>query len=108
MLQFWNQFNARTLGSVRSTFSGMLANPYFFADSALILVGQILIVTFGGQAFRVVPLSAEMWIKLLAVTSLVLWTGEIARFIARMGEPKTAAAQAVNSATNSATNAVRV
>ncbi|PQV62933.1 Ca2+-transporting ATPase [Abditibacterium utsteinense] len=103
LLQFWNQFNARTLGSVRSAFDGILANPYFLSVSALILVGQILIVTFGGQAFRVVPLSVDMWIKLLAVTSLVLWIGEIARFIARMGGPKTPAPQVVNPA-----NAVRV
>lgn len=91
LLQFWNQFNARTLGSNRSAFSGIFENPYFLSVCAIILVGQILIVTFGGQAFRVVPLDAMMWIKLLAVTSLVLWVGEIARFIARMSAPKTEA-----------------
>ncbi len=91
LLQFWNQFNARTLGSNRSAFSGILENPYFLSVSALILVGQILIVTFGGAAFRVVPLDAATWIKLLAVTSLVLVVGEIVRLIQRQGAPKTEA-----------------
>ena len=95
LLQFWNQFNARTLGSNRSAFSGILANPYFLSVSALILVGQFLIVQFGGQAFRVVPLDASMWIKLLVVTSLVLWIGEIVRFIARLSGPKTSASAPV-------------
>ncbi|RYX81493.1 calcium-translocating P-type ATPase, PMCA-type [bacterium] len=91
LLQFWNQFNARTLGSTKSAFSGITENPYFLSISAAILVGQILIVTFGGIAFRVVPLSVQTWVMLIASTSLVLWVGEIARVIARAGAPKEAA-----------------
>ncbi len=71
---------------------GILENPYFLSISAAILIGQILIVTFGGQAFRVMPLSAGMWITLTAVTSMVLWIGEIGRFVARAGISKTSAA----------------
>ena len=85
LLQFWNMFNARTLGSTKSAFSGVRENPYFLVIAAAILFGQFLIVTFGGTFFRVVPLGAEMWLKLLAVTSLVLIVGEIVRFIARSG-----------------------
>ncbi len=90
LLQFWNQFNARTLGSSKSAFSGILENPYFLSICAAILLGQILIVTFGGQAFRVVPLSIPMWVTLIGVTSMVLWIGELVRFIARMSGPKAA------------------
>ncbi|RYG58828.1 haloacid dehalogenase, partial [bacterium] len=93
LLQFWNQFNARTLGSTKSAFSGILENPYFLSISGAILIGQILIVTFGGQAFRVVPLPAPMWITLIALTSSVLWIGEIVRFIARLREPKDVASR---------------
>ncbi|BCM92279.1 calcium-transporting ATPase 1 [Abditibacteriota bacterium] len=90
LLQFWNQFNARTLGSNKSAFSGILENPYFLSISAAILIGQILIVTFGGAAFRVVPLTVPTWIALIASTSLVLWVGEIARLVARINAPKQA------------------
>jgi len=89
MLQFWNQFNARTLGSNKSAFSGVFENPYFLSISAAILVGQILIVTFGGEAFRVEPLGVSTWITIIAATSIVLWIGEIARFLARLSHSKT-------------------
>ena len=83
LLQFWNMFNARTLGSNKSAFAGIKENPYFLAIAGLILLGQILIVTFGGTFFRVVPLDAGMWIKLIAITSFVLWIGEALRAMDR-------------------------
>ena len=89
LLQFWNQFNARTLGSNKSAFSGVTENPYFLSISAAILAGQILIVTFGGTAFRVVPLGVSTWITIIAATSAVLWIGEITRLIARSTQGKT-------------------
>ena len=95
LLQFWNQFNARTLGSNKSAFSGIFENPYFLSISAAILVGQILIVTFAGQAFRVVPLSVSTWITLIVATSLVLWIGEILRFMARQSTGRIATKVAV-------------
>jgi hypothetical protein len=45
--------------------------------NTFILVGQWIIVTFGGGMFNVVPLSLEGWGSLIGVTSLVLWAGEI-------------------------------
>jgi Ca2+-transporting ATPase len=95
LLQFWNQFNARTLGSTKSAFSGVTENPYFLSISAAILVGQILIVSFGGEAFRVVPLGLETWVKMLVATSFVLWFGEIARFFMRAGGNKEVKREAV-------------
>ncbi len=89
LLQVWNQFNARTLGSVKSAFQGVTENPYFLSITAAILAGQILIVTFGGEAFRVVPLSLSTWVTILATTSIVLWVGEIYRFIMRLKAGKT-------------------
>ena len=95
LLQFWNQFNARTLGSTKSAFSGITENPYFLSISGAILIGQILIVSFGGEAFRVVPLGLETWIKMLVATSFVLWLGEIARFLMRAGGNKDVKREAV-------------
>ena len=83
LLQFWNAFNARTLGSTKSGFSGLSENPWFLAILAAILVGQILIVQFGGVVFHVTPLPLHVWLVLILGTSPVLWLGEIGRYFAR-------------------------
>jgi Ca2+-transporting ATPase len=83
LLQFWNAFNARTLGSSRSAFHGIGDNPWFLLILAAILVGQVLIVQFGGGVFHVTPLPLGVWAVLVAGTSAVLWIGEAGRFLAR-------------------------
>ncbi|HLL48443.1 MAG TPA: cation-translocating P-type ATPase, partial [Longimicrobiaceae bacterium] len=83
LLQFWNAFNARTLGSSRSAFHKIGDNPWFLLILAAILVGQVLIVQFGGGVFHVTPLPLEVWAVLVAGTSAVLWIGEAGRFLAR-------------------------
>lgn len=83
LLQFWNAFNARTLGSSRSAFRGLGENPWFPLILAAILVGQVLIVQLGGGVFHVTPLPLEVWAVLVAATSAVLWVGEAGRFLAR-------------------------
>ena len=45
----------------------------------LIPVGQFLIVEFGGDVFRTVPLSLKDWGIIIGLTSVVLWMGEIVR-----------------------------
>jgi P-type Ca2+ transporter type 2C len=83
MLQFWNLFNARCLGSKKSAFTGLLKNQAFVAIASAILVGQILIIQFGGDFFRTVPLSLDSWVNIITLTSLVLWVGEIWRLMQR-------------------------
>ena len=83
MLQFWNMFNAKAYLSGSSAFKGLWENKSFLLVCAVILVGQFLIVTFGGPMFNVVPLSAESWGVIIASTSIVLWAGEIARLICK-------------------------
>lgn len=98
LLQFWNMFNARTLGSSKSAFSGLSQNPYFIAIAAVIVLGQILIVTIGGSFFRVVPLEALTWLKIVGATSIVLIVGEVLRALSRArasGGPQPGAAVAV-------------
>jgi len=84
MLQFWNLFNVRCLGSSSSAFHGLWQNKVFLLIAASILVMQVLIVEFGGAVFRTVPLSFRDWIIIIAGTSLVLWVGEIHRLVARV------------------------
>ena len=79
MMQWWNLFNARTLGSNHSALRRLWACGGFLIVLALVLVGQWLIVTFGGRMFRTVPLSATTWLYIIIGTSPVLWIGEIYR-----------------------------
>ncbi len=84
MLQWWNLFNARMLGSNYSAFRRLWACKAFLFVLLIVLVGQWLIVTFGGRMFRTVPLSWQTWGYIIAGTSLVLWVGEIYRWIQRL------------------------
>lgn len=83
LLQFWNLFNARTLGSNRSAFAGLLENRGFILIALAILVGQIVLVQFGGDIFRTRALSFRDWAVIIAATSPVLWIGELLRLISR-------------------------
>lgn len=83
LLQFWNLFNARCLGTIRSCLAGIRHNMAFVAIAVAILSGQFLIVQFGGRAFRTVPISMTDWVSCLGGTSIVLWVGELERWLRR-------------------------
>ena len=84
MIQFWNLFNAKSLGSNRTAFRHFLKDKGMILVLALVLVGQWLIVTFGGEMFRTVPLSLTEWLAIIGATSIVLWVGEIWRAFKRL------------------------
>ena len=84
MLQFWNLFNASVFGTNHSFFKDASHAMGMLGVAAIILVGQLLIVSFGGKVFRTVPLSVEDWIYIIAGTSVVLWLGEIIRGVKRL------------------------
>ena len=84
MLQFWNMFNAKAYMTGASAFKGLGSNPAFLSVCALIVVGQVLIVTFGGVMFNVVPLSVAVWLKITVSTSLVLVIPEVYRALKRV------------------------
>lgn len=83
MLQFWNLFNARSLGLSQSAFKGVLENRGFVIIGVAILVGQIAIVQLGGAYFRTVPLGVGEWSAIIGGTSVVLWAGETVRWLCR-------------------------
>ena len=83
MLQWWNLFNAKTLGASHSAFRRLYADRGMLLVLALILFGQWVIVSFGGKMFRTVPLSLVQWLTIIVGTSVVLWVGEIYRIIVR-------------------------
>ena len=77
-LQFWNMFNARAFETGRSAFHFKGASGFVMIAFA-ILLGQIAIVSVGGEFFNVTPLSLEDWLIIIGSTSLVLWVGELFR-----------------------------
>ena len=81
MLQFWNMFNAKAFMSGKSAFSTLRKSGGFLAVAAVILAGQWLIVTVGGEMFNVVPLKLVDWGIIIGITSLVLWGGEIIKVL---------------------------
>ena len=84
MIQFWNLFNAKALMSHRTAFRHFLKDKGMILVLVLVLVGQWIIVTFGGEMFRTTPLSLHEWLLIIGSTSIVLWVGEIWRALKRM------------------------
>ena len=83
MLQFWNMFNAKGFGSRSTVCTHMKGCSAFYGVLLLILVGQIAIVTWGGDVFRTVPITLRDWAIIVGGTSLVMWAGELSRWIKR-------------------------
>lgn len=82
MLQFWNLFNARAFATHRSAFHLGKCGE-FVLIATLIFVGQVFIVSVGGDFFNVVPLKLEDWVIIVLGTSPVLWIGELGRLLNR-------------------------
>ncbi len=93
MLQFWNLFNAKYFNTDRSLTQDIIdlfRNPQkvkesfsggFLLIAAVIVLGQVLIVTFAGQLFSVSRLSPADWGLIMLITSPVLIVADVARFI---------------------------
>ena len=86
-LQFWNMFNARAYATGRSALHFKDCGG-FIMIALVILGGQILIVSLGGNFFNVEPLKFADWLIIIGVTSLVLWIGELFRLINYNQAPK--------------------
>lgn len=84
MIQFWNLFNAKALMSHHTAFRHFLKDKGMILVLVLVLVGQWIIVTFGGEMFRTTPLSLHEWLLIIGSTSVALWAGELWRTFKRM------------------------
>lgn len=91
--QFWNIFNARYyntndsfIGDIKNLFTNRPAfwentSISFYAIAAVIIIGQILIVTYGGQMFEIAePLSVSEWVKIVVFTSPILVVPDVWRW----------------------------
>ena len=83
MLQFWNMFNAKAYRTGKSAFAGIGNSKGFVMIALAIIVGQVIITTFGGAMFSVTPLKIADWLIIIGATSMVLWIGEALRMIVR-------------------------
>lgn len=81
LLQFWNMFNAKAFATGKSAFADLDKSIGFIIVAFVILIGQILIVEYGGEVFRTVPLSLKDWAVIIGSTSFVLWIGELKRLV---------------------------
>lgn len=84
MLQVWNLFNAKTLGSSHSTFRYLLRDRGLLIVLLSIMLGQWIIVEFGGNMFRTDGLTWQEWALIISATSIVMWLGEVWRLIKRI------------------------
>jgi Ca2+-transporting ATPase len=83
MLQFWNMFNAKAFMTGKSAFASLGSCTGFLSIALVIIVGQWLIVSIGGEMFNVTALEFTDWAIIIGSTSVVLWIGEIWRLLSR-------------------------
>ncbi len=81
MFQFWNMFSCRSLTPGHSPFKGLLKNPPFLVIVGIIFAVQVFVVNFGGELFRTVPISLELWIRIILFTATVLPVGYLAKWL---------------------------
>ena len=87
-LQFWNLLNVRAFDSRNFAFHKFFQCRGMFFAMLAILAGQVLIVEFGGAAFRTFHLNFSVWLELFLCTSLVYVIPETVRAVRRRAELK--------------------
>jgi Ca2+-transporting ATPase len=81
--QVWNEINCRSLTPRVSGLAGLHRNPVFLVVIGLIVLGQVLIVTLGGEIFEVQALGPLTWLAIAAGTASVLVYAEVIRRVRR-------------------------
>jgi Ca2+-transporting ATPase len=81
LFQVWNEINCRSLTPEVSGFHGLQRNLIFLTIIGLIVLGQVIIVTFGGEVFEVQSLRLVTWLAIAAGTASVLVYAEVVRRI---------------------------
>ena len=81
-LQVFNSINARKLNQKEiNIFEGIKDNIYYILVQSFIVLGQIIIVTFGGRAVRTQPLSILQHFFCALIASLSLGVGYCVKLI---------------------------
>ena len=81
-MQVCNSINSRKLKKEeKNVFSGIFGNNMYILIQSIIIIGQCLMVTFGGRAVRVQRLSVLQHLECLGVGALTLVIGFLVKFI---------------------------
>ncbi|ETO28519.1 ATPase, Ca++ transporting, plasma membrane 1 isoform 1 [Reticulomyxa filosa] len=73
-LQIFNEINARKVQNEWNVFSGIFQNAYFVTVIVVTIVVQVLIVNFGGEFTRTVPLGWKAWLwSIGASAGILIW-----------------------------------
>lgn len=83
----FNCFNTRS--EADSAFEGMFSNPWIWGAVALSSGLQVAVVHLEvlNLAFGTAPLTLDQWLVCAAMGSVVLWFGELRKWVARHGRP---------------------
>ena len=81
-MQVFNSINARKLQKDEfNVFEGILGNWLYLLIQGIIVVGQIILVTFGGRAVRTHPLSLGQHCCCILISSMTLVCGFFAKLL---------------------------
>ncbi len=83
LFQLFNAFNCRELNG-ESIFKNLTKNKLMLIVISITFLIQILIIQFAGAFFSTIPLSFDMWMKLLGVTVSIIVISEIIKIIRRI------------------------
>jgi calcium-translocating P-type ATPase len=84
-LQVFNEINCRRIDDTLNVFKDLFNNWIFIAVQVVVIVCQFLIVTFGGIAFKTVPLSPLQWLTTIAIGMLSIPLGTLIRLLPDFG-----------------------
>ncbi|KAI0218371.1 plasma membrane calcium [Massospora cicadina] len=84
-LQVFNEINCRRIHDEVNVLQNLASNPIFVAVQLAVVMGQVLLVLFGGAAFSTVPLSPYQWFVSVLIGSLSLPVGLVLRLLPDVG-----------------------
>ncbi|MEG1442273.1 MAG: cation-translocating P-type ATPase, partial [Oscillospiraceae bacterium] len=85
LFQLFNAFNSRELSN-ESIFKNIMRNKAMLLVVAGTFLLQFIITQFGGFVFGTVPLTFDLWIKVIAVAFSIIIVSEIFKFCVRIFE----------------------
>nr|ABL63470.1 plasma membrane calcium ATPase [Pinctada fucata] len=88
MMTLFNEVNSRKIHGQRNVFEGLRRNPVFIGIWIGTFVAQIILVQFGGIAFKTAPLSIDQWMWCFFLGVGVLLWGQLLTCIPTHKLPK--------------------
>ncbi|KAI8997400.1 PMCA-type calcium-translocating P-type ATPase [Pilobolus umbonatus] len=80
-LQVFNELNCRRIDDRINILRGITKDHLFIIIQTFVIIGQIMIVQYGGIAFKTEPLNLSQWIITMGIGSLSILTGTLIRLL---------------------------